>query len=35
MPEREARVLIADDNKVNRLLLARMIELLGHRVTLV
>ncbi|MGE0698621.1 MAG: adenylate/guanylate cyclase domain-containing protein [Hyphomicrobiaceae bacterium] len=34
MSEREARVLIADDNKVNRLLLARMIELLGHRTTL-
>lgn len=34
MSGREARVLIADDNKVNRLLLARMIELLGHRVTL-
>jgi adenylate cyclase len=35
MPVREAHVLIADDNKVNRLLLARMIELLGHRVALV
>jgi adenylate cyclase len=30
----EARVLIADDNKVNRLLLARMVELLGHRVAM-
>jgi adenylate cyclase len=29
-----ARVLIADDNKVNRLLLARNIELMGHRVSL-
>lgn len=34
MPDRGAHVLIADDNKVNRLLLARMIELLGHRTTL-
>lgn len=34
MPDRGAHVLIADDNKVNRLLLARMIELLGHRATL-
>ena len=29
-----ARVLIADDNKVNRLLLARNLELMGHRVSL-
>ena len=27
-----ARLLVADDNKVNRLLLARSLELLGHRV---
>ena len=27
-------VLIADDNKVNRLLLARSVEILGHKVTL-
>ena len=27
-----ARVLVADDNRVNRLLLARCVELLGHRV---
>ncbi|MEJ6001693.1 response regulator [Paucibacter soli] len=27
-----ARVLVADDNKVNRLLLCRSLELLGHRV---
>ncbi len=27
-----ARVLVADDNKVNRLLLARSLQLLGHRV---
>jgi class 3 adenylate cyclase len=30
--ENGARLLIVDDNKVNRLLLARSIELLGHRV---
>jgi class 3 adenylate cyclase len=30
--EAGARVLIADDNRVNRLLLARSVELLGHRV---
>jgi adenylate cyclase len=30
----EARLLIVDDNKVNRLLLARSIELLGHRFVL-
>jgi class 3 adenylate cyclase len=29
-----ARVLVADDNKVNRLLLSRNIELMGHKVTL-
>jgi class 3 adenylate cyclase len=34
MAEDSSRVLIADDNKVNRLLLSRSIELLGHRVTL-
>ena len=28
-----ARLLVADDNKVNRLLLARSLELQGHRVT--
>ena len=28
-----ARILVADDNKVNRLLLSRNIELMGHRVT--
>ena len=27
-----ARVLVVDDNRVNRLLLARCVELLGHRV---
>ena len=32
MSERGARLLIADDNKVNRLLLARSVELHGHRV---
>ncbi len=32
MAERGARLLVADDNKVNRLLLARGLELLGHRV---
>ncbi|MDP3222155.1 MAG: response regulator, partial [Rubrivivax sp.] len=30
-----ARLLVADDNKVNRLLMARSLELQGHRVTLV
>src|SRR5258707_5648803 len=28
-----ARLLVADDNKVNRLLLTRSLELQGHRVT--
>jgi adenylate cyclase len=28
-----ARLLVADDNKVNRLLMTRSLELLGHRVT--
>ncbi|MFN0316291.1 MAG: adenylate/guanylate cyclase domain-containing protein [Burkholderiales bacterium] len=31
MAEQGARLLVADDNKVNRLLLARTIELQGHR----
>src|SRR5262249_2253606 len=34
MAEDSSRVLIADDNKVNRLLLLRSVELLGHRVML-
>jgi adenylate cyclase len=34
MAEDGSRVLIADDNKVNRLLLSRSVELLGHRVAL-
>lgn len=34
MSERRARLLIADDNKVNRLLLARSLEILGHEVTM-
>jgi class 3 adenylate cyclase len=34
MAEHGSRVLIADDNKVNRLLLARSVEQLGHRVSL-
>ena len=29
MAEHSSRVLIADDNKVNRLLLSRSVELLG------
>jgi len=33
MAERGARLLIADDNKVNRLLLGRTLELQGHRVS--
>ncbi len=32
MVERGARLLVADDNKVNRLLLARSLQLQGHRV---
>ena len=32
MAERGARLLVADDNKVNRLLLMRSLELQGHRV---
>ncbi len=32
MAEQGARLLVADDNKVNRLLLARNLELQGHRV---
>ena len=32
MNETGARLLVADDNKVNRLLLARNLELLGHQV---
>ena len=32
MAETGARLLLVDDNKVNRLLLARSVELLGHRV---
>ncbi|MFO1296499.1 MAG: response regulator [Rubrivivax sp.] len=35
MAERGARLLVADDNKVNRLLLARGLELQGHQVTTV
>ena len=34
MPEGSSRLLIADDNKVNRLLLSRSVELLGHRCAL-
>ncbi|MGE5172012.1 MAG: adenylate/guanylate cyclase domain-containing protein [Rudaea sp.] len=33
MPDAGARLLVVDDNKVNRLLLARSLELMGHRVT--
>ena len=33
MAEAGARVLLVEDNKVNRLLLARSVQLLGHRVT--
>ena len=33
MAEGGARLLLVEDNKVNRLLLARSVELLGHRVT--
>jgi CheY-like chemotaxis protein len=32
MAEQGARLLVADDNKVNRLLLSRNLELQGHRV---
>jgi class 3 adenylate cyclase len=34
MAERSARLLVADDNKVNRLLLGRSLEQLGHRVAM-
>ncbi len=34
MADRGARLLVVDDNKVNRLLLARSLEDLGHRVSL-
>ena len=34
MAERGARLLVVDDNKVNRLLLARSLELQGHSVAL-
>ena len=34
MAEHSARLLIVDDNKVNRLLLSRSVELLGHRIAL-
>jgi len=34
MAERGARLLVVDDNKVNRLLLARSVELQGHRAAL-
>jgi len=34
MPERGARLLVVDDNKVNRLLLARSLELQGHTAAL-
>jgi signal transduction histidine kinase len=34
MAEDNARLLIVDDNKVNRLLLSRSVELLGHRIAL-
>ena len=33
MAEHGARLLVADDNKVNRLLLCRSLELMGHEVT--
>ncbi len=33
MAERGARLLVADDNKVNRLLLTRSLEVQGHRVS--
>jgi class 3 adenylate cyclase len=34
MAESGARLLVADDNKVNRLLLSRNLEVLGHRVAM-
>ena len=34
MAEARARLLVADDNKVNRLLLGRSLELQGHHVSL-
>ena len=34
MADRGVRLLVADDNKVNRLLLARNLELQGHQVAL-
>ncbi|MFZ9887568.1 MAG: adenylate/guanylate cyclase domain-containing protein, partial [Myxococcota bacterium] len=34
MVDNKARLLVADDNKVNRLLLSRNLELQGHQVTL-
>ncbi len=34
MPDAQGHLLIVDDNKVNRLLLSRNIELLGHRASL-
>src|SRR5688572_22550294 len=33
MAEHGARLLVVDDNKVNRLLLARSLDLMGHRVS--
>ena len=30
MSEQRGKLLIADDNKVNRLLMSRSVELLGH-----
>ena len=34
MAERRTRLLVADDNKVNRLLLSRSLQLQGHQVAL-
>ena len=34
MPSAGGRILIVDDNKVNRLLLSRSVEMLGHAVVL-
>jgi two-component system sensor histidine kinase/response regulator len=34
MPHRQIRILVADDNAVNQLILKRMLEKLGHEVTL-